>query len=67
MNNNSKSPPQRATSRLSKKVYVEFELKPGMLSEIRALARKAHCEPFEMCVKLVQEQLAARRSGARKR
>ena len=65
MNDNSKCPPQRATSSLSKKVYVEFELELGMLSDIRALAREARCMPFELCVKLVQEQLATR--GSRRR
>jgi hypothetical protein len=40
------------------KAYVEFELEPGTLLEVEALARQTGCTPFDMCIKLVEEKLS---------
>lgn len=39
------------------RAYLEFELDPHMLAEVEALARRCHCTPFEMCVRLVKSRL----------
>jgi hypothetical protein len=65
MNNRLKRPPQKATYTSSEKVYLKFEPTPIMLAKIKALARQVHCTPFEMCVELLREALAARRSRVR--
>jgi len=42
------------------RAYREFELDPRMLAEVEALARRFHCTPFEVCVRLVKSQLRPR-------
>jgi hypothetical protein len=42
----------------AEKEYLEFGLDAKTLSEVEALAQKANCTPFEMCVILLQEQIS---------
>ena len=51
-------PSRRAVSADQK--YLEFHLEEKTLREVKALARKAGCTPFEMCVSLLQEKLSER-------
>ena len=43
--------------------YVEVELGRTAFRAVQKLARAAGCTPFEMCLKLVAEELSWRRSG----
>ena len=42
------------------KRYLEFRLDAPTWHEVGALARKSHCAPFEMCVKLLRESCSVR-------
>lgn len=65
MNNESTGPRPKTASGSAKKVYFEFVLDPRTFEEVKELARRAHRTPFEMCVKLVREQITSRRPAAR--
>jgi hypothetical protein len=38
--------------------YIEFELDDESLRIVQDLAREAGCEPFDICVQLLREQVA---------
>ncbi len=45
--------------------YLEFELGRETLLEVKTLARKTGCTPFQMCVSLLQEGLSSKSKGGR--